>query len=81
MIFFTLGMVTELGFKNGYGLRTSFGWIFDFTWFLTGFGAFIELNLCLVRGRGGNSCSRVGFVSCRLISIRLYGLTLIGYVY
>ena len=31
--------------------------------------------------RGGNSCSRVGFVSCRLMSIRIYGSTLTQHVY
>lgn len=31
--------------------------------------------------KGGNSCSHVEFVSCQLMSIRLYGSTLIRYVY
>ena len=31
--------------------------------------------------RGGNLCSHVGFVLCQLISIQLYGLTLIQHIY
>ena len=33
------------------------------------------------RNRGGNSCSHVGFVSCQLMSIRLYGSTLTRHIY
>ena len=31
--------------------------------------------------RGGNSCSRVGFVSCQVMSIRLHRSTLTRHVY
>ena len=37
--------------------------------------------ICLVDSRGGNSCSRVEFVSCQVMSIRLHRSTLTRHVY
>ena len=41
----------------------------------------VEVYVDGFAGRGGNSCSRVGFVSCQVMSIRLHRSTLTRHVY
>ena len=42
---------------------------------------FVPVQIPSILGRGDNSCSHVGFVLCRLMSIRLYRSTLTWHVY